>query len=368
MASGKFGRFFKRFLITLNLIVAVLFLIACLVPYLNPAVWWFMGFLGLAFPYLALLLVFSIIFWWIIKPVVSIIPILTLAVGWKQLSVLFAVHKYETFTEKKDSTRLRIVDWNVRSLQGLSNKPDKKRIDRTTIAETIITRNPDIVCLQEFNTSSGQNNIALFSYKYPYHYFSKDFKRAKLSYESGSIIFSKYPIVDSGRSQYAGPAGESVIYADVKTPRTTIRVFTTHLQSFKFNKDDYENIEQIKNTEEHALPASKSLMEKMKLAFTRRGEQARIVRTTLDKSEYPSVICGDFNDVPNSFTYFHIRKDRLDAFLETSLGIGRTYLALAPTLRIDYILPDKQFLIHQFDMVDENLSDHLMLIADLSLK
>jgi endonuclease/exonuclease/phosphatase family metal-dependent hydrolase len=145
-------------------------------------------------------------------------------------------------------------------------------------------------------------------------------------------------------------------------------VFTTHLQSFKFNKDDYENIEQIKNTEEHALPASKSLMEKMKLAFTRRGEQARIVRTTLDKSEYPSVICGDFNDVPNSFTYFHIRKDRLDAFLETSLGIGRTYLALAPTLRIDYILPDKQFLIHQFDMVDENLSDHLMLIADLSLK
>jgi len=72
--------------------------------------------------------------------------------------------------------------------------------------------------------------------------------------------------------------------------------------------------------------------------------------------------------VPNNFAYFHIRKDWQDAFLATSLGIGRTYLAIAPTLRIDYILPDQQFFIHQFDMVDEDLSDHLMLVADISLK
>jgi len=288
MASGKFKRFFKRFLIALNLIVAGLFLIACLVPYLNPAVWWFMGFLGLAFPYLALLLVFSIIFWWVVKPVVSIIPIITLLIGWKQLSVLFAVHKYETFTEKKDSTRLRIVDWNTRSLQGLSNKPDKKRIDRATIPETIITKNPDIICLQEFNTSDAQNNINPFLSRYPHYYFSRDFKRPKLNYKSGSIIFSKYPIIDSGKVHYPGPAGESLIYADIQTPNKIIRVFTTHLQSFKFTKDDYEGIEQIKKTDEQALPASKGIIEKMKLAFTKRGEQARIVRNTIDKSPYPS--------------------------------------------------------------------------------
>jgi endonuclease/exonuclease/phosphatase family metal-dependent hydrolase len=80
------------------------------------------------------------------------------------------------------------------------------------------------------------------------------------------------------------------------------------------------------------------------------------------------VICGDFNDVPNSYTYFHIRKDWQDAFLQTSLGIGRTYLALALTLRIDYILPDKNFYILQFDLVDEDLSDHLMLVADIGIK
>ncbi|GMV78775.1 MAG: hypothetical protein AMXMBFR79_19050 [Chitinophagaceae bacterium] len=51
--------------------------------------------------------------------------------------------------------------------------------------------------------------------------------------------------------------------------------------------------------------------------------------------------------------------------MKTQLGIGRTFNSLAPTLRIDYILPDKHFSIKQFDMIDENLSDHFMLITDL---
>lgn len=368
MAGKKVRNIFNRFFIILNGIVAGIFLIACLVPYLNPSVWWFMGLLGLLVPYLALILVFSIFFWWIVKPGWSAIPIIALLVGWKQLTVLFATHKYETFTEKKDSTHLRIVDWNIRSLVGLSDKANKKRIVRTTIPETIIGQKPDIICLQEFNNSETQNNIEPFKNRYPYHYFSKDFKRAKQSYQAGSIIFSKYPIIDTGKVQFPGASSESLIYADIQTPRKVIRVFTTHLQSFKFKKEDYQDIEKIRKTEEKALPASLSIIDKMKRAYTKKGEQANIVRAALDKTPYPGIICGDFNDVPNSYTYFHIRKDWQDVFLATSLGIGRTYLALAPTLRIDYILPDKNFYILQFDLVDEDLSDHLMLVTDVGIK
>ena len=172
-----------------------------------------------------------------------------------------------------------------------------------------------------------------------------------------------------GKVRFSGAAGESLIYADIQTPRKTIRVFTTHLQSFKFKKEDYEDLEIIKNTEEKGLYLlQKVSFKKMKLAYTKKGEQANIVREALDKSLYPSLICGDFNDVPNSYTYFHIRKDWQDVFLSTSLGIGRTYLALAPTLRIDYILPDNHFFIDQFDLVDEDLSDHLMLVSDIGIK
>jgi endonuclease/exonuclease/phosphatase family metal-dependent hydrolase len=368
MAGRRVKGIFKKFFIIINCILAVTFLIACLVPYLNPSVWWFMGLFGIAVPYLALLLIFFIFFWWVVKPVWSLIPIITLLMGWKQLGVLFATHKYQTFTEKKDSVHLRILDWNIRSFEGLSNKSDKKRIDRATIPETIITQNADIICLQEFNNSAAQNNVGPFKQKYPYYYFSRDFEREKQDYQAGSIIFSKFPIVDSGKIQFPGKSGESLIYADIETPRKIIRVFTTHLQSFKFTKVDYDGLEKIKATQEKAIPASKGILQKMKLAYTKKGQQANLVRTALDRSPYPAIICGDFNDVPNSYTYFHIRKDWQDAFLATSLGIGRTYLALAPTLRIDYILPDKNFYIQQFDLVDENLSDHLMLIADVGIR
>src|SRR3954463_8134866 len=199
MAGGKIKKVFYRFFIIINSIISGIFLIACLVPLLNPSKWWFMGIMGLSVPYIALILVFFIFFWWVVKPVWSLIPILTLLLGWKQLSVLFATHKYETFTEKKDSTYLRIVDWNTRSLEGLSNKADKKRIDRATIPETIIAQKPDIICLQEFNNSAAQNNLARFKEHYPYHYFSRDFQRPKQAYQAGCIIFSKYPIVDSGK-------------------------------------------------------------------------------------------------------------------------------------------------------------------------
>ncbi|MEJ7682605.1 MAG: hypothetical protein WKG06_33065 [Segetibacter sp.] len=60
MAGRKVKNILNRFFIVVNCIIAGIFLIACLVPYLNPSVWWFMGLFGLLVPYLALLLVFSI--------------------------------------------------------------------------------------------------------------------------------------------------------------------------------------------------------------------------------------------------------------------------------------------------------------------
>ncbi len=365
---GRLRLYFKRFCISINAVISILFFIACLAPYITTSDWPSLGFFGLAFPYLATFLLLFIFFWLILNAKWSILSIVTLLIGWKQLSIVFAVHKYEAFVEKKESTNIRILDWNIRSLEGVSTKADKKRTDRVAIPATIIEQNADIVCLQEFNNSLQQNNVEPLRKKYPYYFFSRDFSLNKKSYQAGAIIFSKYPIVDSGRIVYPGTSSESLIYADIKTPGKVIRVFTTHLQSFKFKPEDYEDIEQIKSNDENAIPASKSLFQKMKIAYKIRGMQAQIVRKELDQSPHPALICGDFNDVPNSYTYFQIRKDWQDAFLSTSFGIGRTYLAIAPTLRIDYILADNNFIIKQFDLVDEVLSDHLMIVADISIR
>ena len=147
-----------------------------------------------------------------------------------------------------------------------------------------------------------------------------------------------------------------------------MRIFTTHLESYHFTAEDYANMEKIRETDAEMLEASKNLYSKMSLAFARQGEQSNLVRSIMDKSPYPAILCGDFNAVPSSYTYFKVRGNWQDAFLASSFGIGKSYNGLAPTLRIDYILPDNHYIVNQFQMVDEGLSDHHMLVSDVQLK
>ncbi|GAC1438680.1 MAG: endonuclease/exonuclease/phosphatase family protein [Sediminibacterium sp.] len=370
MARTFFRSVAKQTFILINLIIVFLFLMACLTPYINPAYWWLNAFTGLIVPYLILLLVFFMIFWLIVKPVIALLPFLTLCIGWQQVNVVFAWHPGPLVSKRKRDNYLRLIDWNVQSFNGLTKSGEVKKLIREEVATSVVKLEPDIICLQEFNHSSKQganaNNLSLFSKNYPYHFFSKDYQRANGEYQSGCIIFSRYPIVDSGKINY--PVAESLIYADILKGSDTIRIFTTHLQSYKFKKEDYNDLEKIREQEDEKLTASRNILKKMKLAFGRRGVQAVMVREALDKSPYPSLICGDFNDVPNSYTYFHIKGGWQDAFLQKGFAIGRSFISLAPTLRIDYILPDRNFEVKQFDMVDEDLSDHIMLVADLLLK
>jgi endonuclease/exonuclease/phosphatase family metal-dependent hydrolase len=362
----------KSILLVITVVMCFLYLLSVITPYLNPQHWWLMGFMGLTFPYLFFILVFIFFFWLMAKPKLALLPFFTLILGAKQISVTFAAHFNSSDVSQKPDSTFRIVSWNVANMYGLSNNTEIKQHNRRELAQSILDLQPDIICLQEFNHSytQGENadNIGLFSKEYPYYFYSKDFNKENGFYTSGSIVFSKYPIIDSGKFDYPGNFSGSLIYIDVKVNNDTVRIFTTHLQSFGFNNADYAEINKIKQRDEQSLEASKNIFIKMKNAFTNRGAQADIVREQTDLCKHASVVCGDFNDVPSSYTYFHIRHIRQDAFLKKGLGVGRTYSSLAPMLRIDYILPDTSFSIQKFGTVDENLSDHVMLVSDLKLK
>ena len=93
------------------------------------------------------------------------------------------------------------------------------------------------------------------------------------------------------------------------------------------------------------LEASRTILSKIIKAYRSRSGQAEQVREEIDKSPHPVIICGDFNDVPNSYTYFTIRGDLERCVYSKGAGIGKTLRILGPTLRIDYILTDKSLAI-----------------------
>lgn len=369
MRKPLIRRAFKMIMLILNIIIVLFYLLACSSAYLNPSTWWMISIIGLSFPYLAILLLLFVVFWFIAKPKIAWVSLLLLLVGIPQFVVFFSTKSISFFNTFKNNNSIRIISWNVQSFNGMMNNKTAKKLTRTEIENTINKYQPDIICMQEFNTSginNESNNISLFKNNYPFHFFSADYKRRNGLYKSGCIIFSKLPIVASGRLPYAN--AESLIYVDVLKNADTIRVFTTHLQSFKFKKEDYNELDHLTEANDASIAASKNIIKKMKFALRNRSEQVTLIKNIIDTTRYPNILCGDFNDVPYSYTYFTLKKNRQDAFLQKHFGIGKTFIGLAYSLRIDYILPNNNFEIQQFDLIDENLSDHLMLVADVTLR
>lgn len=371
--SSKFRLISKRILIFSNVLVIFTFLLSCLVPFLNPQTWWFIAFLGLGFPFLLGLLLIFILGWFVTwKLRYAFISIIALLLGFKNITVFFAFHKPGTFKYNKEQATLRVATWNVARFIEMRRNNNKGSQTRIKMMELIRQQDADIICLQEFFHSldtAWYQNLNYISEKlhYPYWFFSHDLD-ADVHY-TGSVIFSRYPIIDSGMIRYPRPTlPDALIHADINVNGDTIRIYTTHLQSLQFGKRDYERIGKIESAEDSLLSNSRTILSKIKKGVSNRSIQARLIKQVLGDSPYPVLFCADLNDVPDSYTYFTVKGKMQDAFLKKGLGIGRTFASLSPTLRIDYIFADDHFSIKQFNRLVKNYSDHFMLVADVELK
>ena len=374
-----FRNFTKRILILTNTAVVILFLLACANAWLHPARWWFISLLGLIFPLLFFLVLAFFIFWLFLHSKrIALISLLAMIIGWQNIHAFLALDIHKKFIYEKPANALRILTWNVHGWDLFITKKPGASGHRESMISFVGQLNPDIVCFQEFFESHNPKIIPstipyiIDQLKYPYYIFAPDYHWHDGLYESGVVIFSRFPIVDSFRIRYLDSpkqkSPESLLFADINVNGKMLRVFTTHLQSVLFQGRDFRNVEIIKNVDDGTLEASKSIIKKLKRAYSLRGYQADQVRQELDKSPYPEIICGDFNDVPNSYTYFHVRGDRRDAYMTKGFGMGRTYVHLSPTLRIDYIYTNKKFDVLQCSKFPLPYSDHHPVVADLQLK
>ena len=79
------------------------------------------------------------------------------------------------------------------------------------------------------------------------------------------------------------------------------------------------------------------------------------------------IVCGDFNDVPASYTYRHLSEGLNDAFLSTSfLRTGHTFVMRCLGVRIDYILHSDKLNAIDFCVNRVPYSDHYPVSATLT--
>ena len=370
--ASRFRIFTKRVFIIINSLLVILLLFSGLAPYVDPQKWWFISILALGFPVLLLLNILCVTGWLIIlRPLYALLSGAAILLSLKGILVFFAFRGGGRFDYTRQPGTLRVATWNVARFLELKRNNNAGSQKRLKMFELLQQQDADVICLQEFHTSTDSvyyDNIApVQALGYPYYYFSFDQDGDNHYYSS--IIFSRIPFVDTGRVRYPRPTLPDVLlYADIRLGDDTVRVYTTHLQSNQLGKFDYDRIRKISNGDDSLVANSRSILGKIRKGFTRRSLQADMAHEVMGNSPHPYIVCADLNDVPNSYAYATVRGDLQDAFLKKGFGIGRTFAGLSPTLRIDYIFAEESFRVRQFNRVVKYLSDHFMLVADLELK
>ena len=192
-------------------------------------------------------------------------------------------------------------------------------------------------------------------------------------YQFGLAVFSKYPIINSGRIINVNyPKDLSTTnystFSDIVFNKDTIRVYNVHLESFRISEgEDIFSILESGTTDKIGNE-SRKLLSQLKTSYIFRARQIKPIREHIDNSPYPVIICGDYNDTPASWAYAKMSEGLQDAYIKAGRGLGRTYISYKYPFRIDYILADKKFEIHKFDNPEIVFSDHYPIYAACSFK
>ena len=96
-----------------------------------------------------------------------------------------------------------------------------------------------------------------------------------------------------------------------------------------------------------------------------RSGQSNLVANEKIKSHYPIILCGDFNDVPYSYTYHTLLSNLVDGFKEGGDGFMYTYRGMRGVFRIDYIFNDPSMQCVKYYTVEKNYSDHLPVFSKI---
>ena len=346
----------------------------CYAKFFDPLHWWFVGLFTLSLPYLLLLLIIFLFVWTFFQPLMALISIGALILAIYPIQNIIPFRPPSAFQNKKDSGTLRIMSWNVENFDigGHKTHPEIKE----KMLKLINEYHPDIACFQEM--IAGENKKAIYNaadfakrmgfsdYHYSYN--------IKLDYDAnhhfGIIIFSKLPVIKRETISYAPSNYNSIFqFIDVVyNDDDTLRIFNIHLQTLKFSENSRQYLDNPSFKSDSDLKESKTVISKLKAGFITHSIQAKHIRSELNNSPYPVILCGDFNDTPNSFAYSTVGGNMQNAFAEKGSGIGRTFYSISPTLRIDNIFADRKFKIKQYLRVKQVLSDHFPLIADIKIR
>ena len=219
----------------------------------------------------------------------------------------------------------------------------------SNIRRLLAEQDADIVCLQEFAVA---DTIKLSTYLPDYPYRARHLFKGNRYF--GNLTLSRYPIRKVESLTFPESRNLSLV-TDIDVNGQTIRVYNCHLESYALS---FTSLVKRIFRKEHFTDEVMQVHGKMREATKRRSAQVDALLQSEASSPYPSLVCGDFNDTPISYTYHRLIQTKKDSFSEAGTGFAATYAVLWPMLRIDYILLPQTCAADRHETLRVPWSDH----------
>jgi endonuclease/exonuclease/phosphatase family metal-dependent hydrolase len=233
------------------------------------------------------------------------------------------------------------LDMKIMTLNIHSGVNWQGQYDIDSLARFIAEANPDIVALQEVdrvwsNRSQFVDICAELAQRLQMMFtFSASLARNQGYF--GNEILSKYPVVQAWAEKMPGKLeARSFVFSQVIISGIRVNLLNTHL-----GLSDEDRIVQVES-----------------------------IIKFLNQIDGPTVITGDFNGTSEDKAVALLRNEFFDIQSHTEQASQGTFRSKDGSIgdRMDYILTSPEFTLKRFEVVDNLLSDHLPLIAELELR
>ncbi len=337
----------------LSAAVIFLTLLAYISPEVDPATFRWLAFFGTAFPWLLLANLILAGVWAWRRNRFALYHVGILAFGWSYLTAFVGL---DMERDRIPEGSFTVATHNVGGVwRGQHHITDSMREKTAERYARFWKQNgkPDVLCLQEI----GSKFYHLLNDKLGYEY--------TFNLKKGTVIFSRFPIEAGGEIPFGNNTGNSSLWGDIRIGKKLVRFYNVHFQSNKVAVTTEKVIENPELDDRETWREIGGVLNRVGGATSVRSEQARRVREHLVASPNPVIICGDFNDTPNSYVYARISEGLTDTFREKGLGLGTTFAGALPLLRIDYILTEKTCRTFACRVIHGGESDHYPVVTAL---
>jgi endonuclease/exonuclease/phosphatase family metal-dependent hydrolase len=334
--------FLSKIMLLLNVIFSFCLLLACIIPYTSSAS---LAFVSLAVPLLVFINILFFIYWLLLKKFYFLLSLSILVYGYLSLGTFIGFNSINKSINNGES--ITIMSFNSLGFRGKEDEWKSSAGD--TIVKFIQNERPDIVCFQEFDYKKIRSH---YFEEYPYRYVDFEFGP-----DNGRVIqavYSKYKILEKGILEFS-ESSNSAIFVDVKHKADTLRIYNLHLESLNIRPNNIKK------------ERSDKLFSRLRHSFAKQQEQSVLVREHMNKSPYRNIVCGDFNNTQFSNSYFTIKGNLKDSFLEKGRGYGKTINFWKFPFRIDFILVDPAFEVLSHNNFNIMLSDHEPIMATVKI-